>query len=239
MKKLTILLTVILFVANGAFAQLGEIKGIVKDKITGEPIPGISVHINVGGVLIGDATDVDGKYTIKPVGVGVHTVHFNIIGYDKLKVSKVTVSSDRIAYVNIDMDITTYEMDEFAIVEEREIICEVPLIDPDEPHVQMLTALDIKKNVNRNDPIKIVTSLPGVTLAPNGKDVYIRGARPTSTQFITDGMKSITGEIGIPGQAIGSIKVYTGGVPARYGDVSGGVIVVETKSYFDFAQEYK
>jgi hypothetical protein len=79
----------------------------------------------------------------------------------------------------------------------------------------------------------------GLTLAPNGKDVYIRGARPTSTQFITDGMKSITGEIGIPGLAVGSIKVYTGGIPSNYGDVTGGVIVVETTSYFDLAQKFK
>lgn len=52
-------------------------------------------------------------------------------------------------------------------------------------------------------------------------------------------MKSITGEIGIPGLAIGAMKVYTGGVPAKYGDVNGGVIVVETKSYFDLSKEYK
>jgi hypothetical protein len=25
--------------------------------------------------------------------------------------------------------------------------------------------------------------------------------------------------------------VYTGGLPARYGDVTGGVIVIETKTY--------
>ena len=27
------------------------------------------------------------------------------------------------------------------------------------------------------------------------------------------------------------MSVYTGGLPARYGDVTGGVIVVETKTY--------
>jgi outer membrane receptor protein involved in Fe transport len=67
----------------------------------------------------------------------------------------------------------------------------------------------------------------------------VRGARPTSTQFITDGMKSRTGDIGIPGIAVGSVKVYTSGIPAEYGDVTGGVIVVETKSYFDLIQQYK
>jgi hypothetical protein len=28
-------------------------------------------------------------------------------------------------------------------------------------------------------------------------------------------------------------------VPAAYGDFTGGVIVVETKSYFDLAQKFK
>ena len=57
--------------------------------------------------------------------------------------------------------------------------------------------------------------------------------------FSSSGVKSITSKIGIPGQAIGSIKVYTSGVPASYGDVSGGIIVMETKSYFYLAQKYK
>jgi hypothetical protein len=29
------------------------------------------------------------------------------------------------------------------------------------------------------------------------------------------------------------MRVYSGGIPAKYGDCSGGVIVIETKSYFD------
>jgi hypothetical protein len=29
------------------------------------------------------------------------------------------------------------------------------------------------------------------------------------------------------------MQVYTGGVPAKYGDTTGGVIVVETKSYLE------
>jgi outer membrane receptor protein involved in Fe transport len=37
----------------------------------------------------------------------------------------------------------------------------------------------------------------------------------------------------IPSSAIGSISVYTGGLPAKYGDTTGGVVVIETKSYMD------
>jgi outer membrane receptor protein involved in Fe transport len=32
--------------------------------------------------------------------------------------------------------------------------------------------------------------------------------------------------------------VYSGAIPAKYGDTNGGVIVVETRSYFDLLREY-
>ena len=236
MKKLTTLITILFFISNGIFAQLGEIKGFVKDEKTGEPLFGATVYIETAGNKVGDASDPDGKYTIKPVNVGTHVVFVSVLGYKKIKITDVLVTSDKITYVDVNMEKAVTEFDEFVVEEERYII---PLLDKGQPGIQHVLPKELKNSVNRNDPIKIVTNLPGVTLAPNGKDVYIRGSRPSSTQFVTDGMKSITGDIGIPGQAIGSIKVYTGGVPSKYGDVSGGVIVVETKSYFDLAQEYK
>ena len=235
MKKLTALLTIIFFISSGIFAQVGEIKGFVKDKKTGEPLFGATVYIETAGNKTGGAADPDGKYTINPVNVGTHAIYVSALGYGKKKILDVLVTSDKITYVDIELN-PGIDLVAFEIEEER---WEIPLLDKEQPGIQHVTPKELKNSVHRNDPIKIVTSLPGVTLAPNGRDVYIRGSRPASTQFITDGMKSITGDIGIPGQAVGSIKVYTGGVPARYGDVAGGVIVVETKSYFDLAQQYK
>jgi hypothetical protein len=233
MKKLTITLALIIFVASNMFAQLGEIKGFVKDKSTDEPLWNVSVYVETGGNLVGDAADFDGKFTIKPLKPGKYTVIAKMAGYSPMKIQNVQITSDKITYVNIDMEESAEKLPEFKLVEHV-----IPLISKDEPHVQMITAGELKQSVNRNDPIQIVGTMPGIQLADNGKDVYVRGSRPQSTQFITDGMKSITGDMGIPGQAIGSLKVYTGGVPARYGDVTGGVIVVETKSYFDLAQDY-
>ncbi len=233
MKKLTTTLAAILFVLTNVAAQTGEIKGIVKDKATGEPIWNVSVYIEVGENLMGDAADFDGKFTINALNSGKYAVMAKYAGYAPVKVQNVDVLSDKITYVNFEMEATAEQLETYQMITYR-----TPLISKDEPHVQILTTKELKRNVNRNNPIAIATSLPGVVLAPNGKDVYIRGSRPQSTQFITDGMKSMTGNIGIPGQAIGSLKVYTGGVPARYGDITGGVIIVETKSYFDLAQEY-
>jgi len=244
MKKLTNLLLVFLFVSNGVFAQTGTIKGIVKDKETGDPIWNASVYVEIGGNLIGDAADFDGKYTIKPLNSGKYTVITKIQGYAPVKtqnvevtsdkITYVKVTSDKITYVNVDLEATAELLPEFKVE-----VFEEDLIIIDEPTVKMISPELISRDPNKHNPINIVGNLPEVTLAPNGRDVYVRGSRPEATQFITDGMKSITGDIGIPGQAIGSIKVYTGGVPAKYGDLTGGVIVVETKSYFDLAQEFK
>lgn len=229
----------VLIMCSAAFSQNSEIKGVVKEKSTGEPMYNVNVYVEVGGVPYGTSTDTNGRYTIKPLNSGVYTVKASSLGYDDINTTNVKLTSDKITYVNIEMVEAAYTMEGVVIVAEREVAHRIPLISKDEPHVQALTIEEISNSPNIKDPIKIATMLPGVTLANNGKDVYIRGARPTSTQFITDGMKSINGEIGIPGLAIGAMKVYTGGVPAKYGDVNGGVIVVETKSYFDLAQEFK
>ncbi len=237
MKKLTTLLIVFFFIANGIDAQTGTIKGIVKDKVTGEPLFGANVYIEIGGNMIGGASDPDGKYTIKPVNVGTHTVYIKMLGYETMKVTNVPISSDKIAYVNVDMENAPVEFGVFKVVGEKEIIYEVPLISIDEPHVKTLMAADLKNDPNIHNPVTMLNRIEGVTVAENGRDVYIRGSRPQSTQFITDGMKSVNGDMGIPGQAIGSVKVYTGGVPAKYGDLTGGVVVVETKSYYDFIKD--
>ena len=238
MKKLLLLSTAILFIISVGFSQTGEIKGIVKNK-KGEPLFGAQVYVEIGGVKIGSVTDPDGKYTIKPLNPGVYTVLTSVVGYKNVKLKEVEIFSNKITYANMDLEILIKELEEFAVVGYEEIIYEVPLISKDEPHVMILTAKAFEKSPQKFNPIEIVGTMPGVTVAANGKDVYVRGSRPQSTQFITDGIKSRTGEIGIPGLAIGSIKVYTGGVPAAYGDVTGGVIVVETKSYYDYAKQFR
>ena len=238
-KKIALLSFSILIICSAMLAQNSEIKGTIKDAKTNKPIYNVNVYVKISGIPQGAVTDTNGKYTIKPLNSGTYTVYASSLGYNEVMTSNVILTADKITYVDIVMDEAAYTLAGAVIVAKKEVIHEIPLISKSEPHVLALTPYEMEHSPNQRDPIKIATSLPGVTLANNGKDVYIRGARPTSTQFITDGMKSITGEIGIQGQAIGAMKVYTGGIPAKYGDVSGGIIIVETKSYFDLAQQFK
>jgi hypothetical protein len=61
--------------------------------------------------------------------------------------------------------------------------------------------------------------------------LHVRGSRGEATAYIVDGVKSqnITA---VSGLSIENLSVITGGIPAQYGDMLGGVIVVTTKDYF-------
>ena len=62
-------------------------------------------------------------------------------------------------------------------------------------------------------------------------DLHVRGGRGDATAFIVDGVKSpnITG---VAALAVENVSIITGGIPAQYGDITSGVIVVTTKDYF-------
>jgi outer membrane receptor protein involved in Fe transport len=114
---------------------------------------------------------------------------------------------------------------------------EEPLIRIDDPSRMVITTAQIKSNPTRKDPIGLITTMsPGVTRAANGDGLYFRGSRTDAMCYFVDGVK-MTRLSGVPPDAINSISVYTGGLPAKYGDVTGGVVAIETKSYFDLYQQ--
>jgi outer membrane cobalamin receptor len=65
-----------------------------------------------------------------------------------------------------------------------------------------------------------------------GGSINIRGSRDNATQYIVDGIR-MNGNINIPRSAIQEITVISGGVPAIYGDATGGIVVISTKSGFN------
>ena len=56
----------------------------------------------------------------------------------------------------------------------------------------------------------------------------MRGSRENATSYYVDGIK-VRGAIGVPTSGIEQITVVTGGLPAQYGDATGGIISVTTK----------
>ena len=91
----------------------------------------------------------------------------------------------------------------------------------------------------KNSIISIIVAVtPSVLPTADGKDIYSRGSRSGSNEYVVDGEKVI-GSFNVPSQSIQGMTVYTGGVPACYGDFTGGLVMITTKSFFNGIQQKK
>lgn len=104
--------------------------------------------------------------------------------------------------------------------------------------VKALTSEEIERSPDKFNIKNLVTSMsPDVKVSEDG-ELMFRGARKGDMVYMMDGMKS--NEVStVPSCAIGRVMVFTGGLPAKYGDTLGGVVVMETKGYFDLYRQWE
>ncbi len=207
----------------------GTIKGTVTNVENGEPIPLANVYVKYGDNLIGGTTDFDGNFTIKPVPSGTYVVYISCVNYGELQITDVVVVQDKITFVD------NAEMTAGIFIDPKVVITASKIIDKDIPELKIITKDQIDAipgHGNINNLIAVTTS--DVQVSDDNSEIYFRGSRSGDALYIIDGARMINPESMCPSVAIGSVQVYTGGVPAKYGDFTGGVIVIETQSYFEW-----
>lgn len=218
--------------SNISIAQnYGEIHGKILDHETGDPIPGATVTTYVGTELRGAPTDLDGRFKLKPLPPGKYDLEIRFIGYETRTIQGIEVTPLRIyvlGEVELAMDNTLPQV----------VIEGYPLINLDQPSVMVMKAADIKHNPLAKDPARLVGSITSELRTDDSGQFIVKGGRPGTSATFMDGVKLMGPLQRIPGSAIKTITVHTGGIPAKYGDVTGGVVVIETKSYFDYFYEY-
>ncbi len=215
----------ILVSAASLFAQSGALKGKVYDKAKNEPIPFANVVVELNGTNVGGATtDFDGYYTIKPIPPGKYTIKATYVGYSPVQINGIIVSSDNITAKDIAMDNSAVDLGVVIVTESKG----PELIDPTKT-----TSGDTKTREDIvNSPTRSITSIASNTAGVNQRDdggaLNIKGARSDATFYYIDGVK-VRGSSNLPKQGIEQITVITGGIPAQYGDATGGIINVTTR----------
>src|SRR5512140_1566829 len=98
----------------------GILEGTVRDKRTGEALPGVNVVLaqNRAGVV----TDADGRYMIQNVRAGTYEVRFSHIGYRSYVVQNVVVNADLRTRLNVTLEPTELELDEVTVVQEKPLV---------------------------------------------------------------------------------------------------------------------
>ncbi len=220
-----LLLTLGLILATGMvmFAQQGAIKGKIFDKDTKEPIPFANIILENKGSMVGGATsDFDGNFIIKPIPPGTYDLKATFVGYKTNITQGIVIGADRIRIFDVELTATSEMLEEVEIT-----TYVVPLIDKDKTvSGATVTAEEIAKMPNRS--AEAVATTVGGVFSQDGERGSVRGARGDQTATFIDGVRVI-GMTNIPQSAIEQVDIILGGVPARYGDATSGVINITTK----------
>ncbi len=203
----------------------GTLRGKIIDKNSGEPLPFVNVVLERGGTQVtGGASDFDGRYDIKPIEPGTYDVIVTYVGYQPYRNEGVVINSNKITFLDVPLT-SGIELTEFEVIQYT-----VPLIDRDGgASGATVTREDIAKMPGRT-AASIATTVAGASDAGTGGGISIRGARSENTYYYIDGIKVPAGAgIGLPKSSIEEVQVITGGVPANYGDVTGGLVNITTR----------
>lgn len=224
LKRLYFLWVCFFVFSLSALAQTGSgsLSGKLTDRETGEPLPFVNVIVQRGETQVaGGSTDFDGEYTIKPLAPGSYDVVVSYVGYNSVKKTGVIINANKITFNDIQLE-PGVALDEFELIEYT-----VPLIDKDGgASGGTVTRDDITRMPGRS-ATSIAATVGGVQTNDDG-DVSIRGARTENTYYYIDGVK-VRGSTNLPKAAIEEVSVITGGIPANYGDATGGIISITTR----------
>jgi len=217
----------------------GKLAGEVKDKESGEPLPGVNVILE--GTTIGGVTDANGRYYILLVPPGTYNLTASILGYQAVSKTGAKVSVDLTTTINFALAPQTLQLSE-----KIEIVAERPLIQKDGVTTMQVTEAEVVENMVADDFKDVLTLNSGVTTAPirdasfssnneSGEgQFFVRGGRGNELAVFVDGMyvrDGITGGIGteITNSAIEELVLISGNFNAEYGNALSGVLNIVTQ----------
>jgi hypothetical protein len=203
---------------------VGTLKGKVIDKQTGEPLPFANVVVLAGETQVGGgATNFDGEFNIKPITPGSYNVKCAFVGYNPVIISGVQIKGDKITFQDLYLE-SGVNLNEVVVIEYVK-----PLIDKDGgASGGTVTRADIDKMAARTAQ-SVASTIGGISTAGQAEGaISVRGARSENTYIYIDGIK-VRGGNNLPKSAIEEVSVITGGIPANYGDATGGIISITTR----------
>ncbi len=218
--KFIFTVSLFLFTFFTSFAQDGEVRGRVFNKVNNEGIPFANVILL--GTDYGTVTDIDGYYTISNITPGFYNIRTSFVGFRSKTEFDIQVT--RASAVRLDFEL----MEEAADLSEVTVSAEFSRSDETPISVRRLNTNEIERYPGGNRDIsRVIQSLPGVSsTATFRNDIIIRGGAPNENKFFVDEIEvpvinhfstqgSSGGPVGILNvNLIKNVDVITGGFPA-------------------------
>ncbi len=228
MKK--VLITILLFLASALFStaqisQTGTLNGTVYD-VDRQPLPGVTVTIKSPVLILPqmDAVTTErGLFRFPALPPGEYTVTFTLQGFKTLIRERVRVTVGVTTTLDVGLEQTTLE-------ETITITGKSPTVDIQRTSMAVSLTKEILQNLPAARNLGTYFNMaPGVTSST------VHGSSERDNTYNIDGV-NVTDPV--TGTQAGSfsidimeeLSVQTGGLPAEYGSVRGGVVNVVTKS---------
>ncbi|KRD06402.1 collagen-binding protein [Flavobacterium sp. Root901] len=228
-KKISLFL-IIIFTAFTSFSQEKfTLSGTIKDSKNNETLIGVNIYIPA--LKIGTTTNEYGFYSIT-VPRGEHQIEISYVGYQTIQQ---TVVLNQNTKNNFSISESGEELQEVVITDNKGKIN----IKSPEMSVNKLSISTIKKMpvvLGEVDVLKSILLLPGVTNAGEGASGFnVRGGGADQNLILLDeatifNSSHVFGFFSVFNpDAIKDLKLYKGGIPARFGGRASSVLDIYQK----------
>jgi len=213
--------------------QGGTILGELRDAASALGIPRVTVSVR--GLALQSITDTRGRFIIRRVPVGVHTVDARGIGYTPVTRENVTVRDRDTVQLTLISSRVAVRLAEVMVAPGS-----YSFFDTKSTSQQTLSRQQIETAPFGEDLFRAMSRLPGLSSSDYGAQFSIRGGRQDETLILLDGLELYEpfhlkdfneGALSIIDvDAIDGVDLLTGGFPVLYGDKRSGVMNVRART---------
>jgi len=235
LKTLSLIAFLLTLTINFSFGQIitGKITGVVTDE-QGAPLPGVTVEAtspsSMGKQIA--ITSEKGSYRFASLPPGIYKLVFTLDGFQTVERGNIAVNINTTVTLNVTMRPS-------AIEETVEVTAEAPAIDVKKSGLSSTFTTTELENIpaGRQSFADVVKQAPG--MLTRGESGALRwsfaGSGTQGNAFYVDGVDQSSPELGMPWtnpsqDIFEEVEVSGIGIAAEYGQITGAVINIVTKS---------
>jgi hypothetical protein len=205
------------------------INGYVINIDTKQPLEGVIVSVQ--GMNINAESDNTGFWSLQ-IPVGTYSLRFQLLGYESVIISDASVSAGKQHSLSVNMKELLAILDEVVVTSDSRNYSKISRMQ-----INPATLSHIPGHAN--DPVRMLTSMPGVNnISDERNDLIVRGNSSIGTLWRIEGIEVFNPNhyalSGVNGGAIsllnkdilGPSSFYSGAFPVEFGNVFSGVFDV-------------
>ncbi len=184
MKKLFVL-SLVMLMTIGVFAQKAKITGKIVDAQSGEALIGATAGLS--GYAIGSVADLTGNFKINNVPTGSYTLVISFVGYEDQSFEIEVKGGETKKMGTVELKSTAIGLDEIRIISSSAVDRQTPVA------VSTISGDEIAKNIGTQELPEVLKTMPGVYATKKGggtgdSRINIRGFNQRNIAVLINGI---------------------------------------------------